>query len=361
MRKKWMALLAIAVFGSDGCAESAPPEWPTECAGRLQFALPGEADQAAYLFKEIIRDPAQYSGPWMRFPDGERHGGETEFSDSTITHPLTGDEKPEAFKEFRAILDRIEKYSKTKAEELPTGKHIGQAWMVPNRHVGLDVIISDSVFLWGQEAESEAEFAQVKEKFNRLIDGLRPRPLFDVPAESGLCLPYVFVPDSGQEKHSVAMAYRLKAHPDITVSLRGRSAATTPTEETMRDWRDRRRPGTESNEFQAFLFWGSKLTNTQSDRSVFRFPAKRPMTLGGRSGLETFLAVVREKETEEDYIYHAVARGDPDTPEAAPDIQLVVEQKRRNAVKRGLAPLTQEEVLTLARRIAASVSVRPAR
>jgi hypothetical protein len=352
MHKIWTALLVAALSGGAGCAEIAPPEWPKACVGRLQLNLPGEADQAAYLFKDMFKNRAQYSGPFMRFPDGEMAEW-TDFPIVDITHPLTSDEKPEALKAFQAILDRVEKRNKAKVEKLPTGKYIGQAWILPNRRIGLDVIVNDSVFLWGLETESEVDFTQANEKLNSLINALRPRPLFDVPTETGLCLPYLFIPDSGQEKHAIAMTYRLKEHPDITINLKSESAASTPKEG------DPIRPDAVTNDFQTDLYWGAKLaSNLKTARSLWHLPAKRSMQLAGRAGLETFLAVVRLDATEEDYIYHAVARGNPDTPELAPDVRLVVEQKKQNAIKRGIKPLTQDEVLKLARQIAASVGAR---
>ncbi|WP_153131667.1 hypothetical protein [Dechloromonas hortensis] len=72
----------------------------------------------------------------------------------------------------------------------------------------------------------------------------------------------------------------------------------------------------------------------------------------------THLGINNLSATEEDFIYHAVARGNQDAPEAAPDVRLVIEQKRENAIKIGITPLTQDEVLKLARQIPASVGPR---
>lgn len=353
MRRNGMALLAALIYGSAGCAETVPPEWPKECVGRLQMALPGEADQGAYLFKDMFKDPAQYAGPKPSFSDGEGAGW-SEFSVGDITHPLAKAEKSVALKEFQGILERAQKYRKGKVVKLSAGKYVGQGWMVGNRDLGLDVIIDDVVFLWGHETNSDTEFALAKEKLNRLIIGLRPRSLFDVPSEPGLCLPYVFIPDNGQEKHSIAMTYRLKEHPDITVNLKSETAEPTP--EPGGDIR----PDSVTNDFRTDLYWGAKVTpsRVKSARSIWRAPARRSIQLAGRPGQETFLAVVRKNTTEEDFIYLAVARGNPDAPETSPDVRFFFEQKRENAIKRGIKPLTQDEVLKLARQIAASVGPR---
>ncbi|MCB4359530.1 T6SS immunity protein Tli4 family protein [Quatrionicoccus australiensis] len=354
MRRKYLALLASIICGSAGCSETAPPEWPKECVGRLQLALPGEADQGAYLFKDLIVDREKYGG-WAStvFFDGQ-HDGWTAFSISHITHPLTHPEKQLVAREFQKIVDRATKFHKSKVVFLPVNKQHGQAWAVTNRDIGLDVIVNDSVFLWGNATSSDTEFVLAKEKLNRLINGLRPRTLFDVPSEPGLCLPYVFIPDGGQEKHAIAMTYRLKEHPDITVNLKSETAKATP-----KAGADIRQDSV-TNDFRTDTFWGTVTApgNLKSARSIWHLPARQSIQLAGCPGQETFLAVVRNDSAEEDYIYLSVARGNPDAPEAAPDIRFFVEQQRENAIKRGITPLTQDEVLKLARQIAASVGPR---
>lgn len=358
MRRNGMALLAALVCGSAGCAETVPPEWPKECVGRLQLALPGEADQGAFLGSERFRNRAQYGQPSYRFPDGEVSDWSA-FLGMEITHPLTDEEKKLATKNL--VLD--------KAETLVKDVKIGSASIVwhrmvegpsmqygPSRRViDADFLITNGVYLsWGSGVREKAELPQSKAWLQTIAAGLRPRPLFDVPSEPGLCLPYVFIPDNGLEKHAIAMTYRLKEHPDITVNLKSETAEPTP--EPGGDIR----PDAVTNDFRTDLYWGAKVTpsRVKSARSIWHAPARRSVQLAGRPGQETFLAVVRKNATEEDYIYLAVARGNPDTPETAPDIRFFVEQKRENAIKRGITPLTQDEVLNLARQIAASVGLR---
>ena len=357
MRKNWIVLLVAAICGSAGCAETAPPEWPKECVGRMQLALPGEVDQAALLGNQRFRDPFQYSGPSMSFPDGEK----SEWGESLrfrITHPLTDEEKKLATK--KAVLNKG-----SHPINIKTGSNV--VWYMaidwPNEQYGprlIDIdanfLLSNGVYLsWGGSSKDEAGFSKIKTELESSISQARPRTLFDVPRQPGLCLPYVFIPDDGQYEHSIDMTYRLKEHPDITVRLQSNTAESTLVKG------DSRKPA--SNDFRAYLFWGGFIPTTQSNRSLWHLPAKRPMTLAGRPGLETFLAVVYrdDKSGEENYVYHAVAQGDPDHPEEAPDVQLAVVQNRQSAIKRGITPLTEKEVLKLAQQIAVSVTVRPVR
>ncbi|MBS1140766.1 MAG: hypothetical protein H6R13_2219 [Proteobacteria bacterium] len=357
MRRNAMALLAALICGSAGCAETVPSEWPKECVGRLQLALPGEADQGAILGRERFRDSVQYGRPDTRFPDGETADW-TALSLGRVTHPLMKEEKLEALVALKKIKENVTKTYKTEekinVQTWPVGKQEGMGWIAPNRRITLNIFAHDALFSWSQTSNDAAEFAEVERNAKNIVSGLRPRQLFDVPSEPGLCLPYVFIPDNGQEKHAIAMTYRLKEHPDITVNLKSKTAEPTP-----KPGGDIR-PDSVTNDFRTDTFWGTVTApgNLRSARSIWHAPAKRQTQLAGRSAMETFLAVVRLDEKNEDFIYHTVSRGNPDTPEAAPDVRLVVEQKRENAIKRGITPLTQDEVLKLARQIAASVSQR---
>lgn len=346
-RKLLVFAMVAALFGNAGCAEtSVPSDWPRDCVGRLELALPGEADQAALLPKELFRDSVQYGRPKERFQDGE-NAGWTSFPDYAITQPLTSEERSLAHNEFRKILERASNFENAKAQELPIGKHEGQAWMVPNKSIGLDLIVDGVIFLWGADAINEAEFELGKEGFQRILNGIRSRRLFDVPKKSGLCLPYLFIAEEGKERHIIAMTYRLRAHPDITVNLK--SSSSGKSDETNKDLSDQ--------------YWDTRTApgRLKSARTIWRLPANRPTHLAGREGLESFVAVVRDDSKEEDFIYHAVAVGNPGAPEDAPDVRLVVEQTRENAIKRGIKPMTEDEVLKLARQIAASVSKRAKR
>lgn len=358
MRHEWMMLIATLICGSAGCSETVPSDWQKDCAGRLQFALPGEADQAAILGRERFRDSVRYGRPDPRFIDSEKDDW-TALSVGRITHPLTNTEKVDALAALKKIQASVIRTYKTEekiaVQVWPVGKREGMGWVAPNRRITLNLFVGDALFSWSQTSEDAAEFAEVQRNARVIVDGLRPRPLFDVPAEAGLCLPYAFIPDNGQERHSIAMTYRLKEHPDITVNLKSETAAATPKPG------DPFRPEVVTNEYQTDQYWNGRTTVTaglHSAKTLWRFPTKRPMLLAGRSGLETFVAVVRKKEAKEDYIYLAVARGNPDAAEAAPDIRFFLEQNRENAIKRGITPLTQDEVLKLAKQIAASITVR---
>ena len=178
--------------------------------------------------------------------------------------------------------------------------------------------------------------------------------MFSVPPYPGICLPYAFIRDDGQTNQHIGMTYRLKEHPDITVNL----ASNTPYPASTKS--DGARPETVTNEYRTSDYWDQRSVSVHKFKTMWHRPfSTRPVKLSGQDGLASFVSVIREKGDETDYIYQAVARGNPETPETAPDVRLVVEQTRANAIKRNIQPLTQDEFLKLAEAIAASVAVRP--
>lgn len=363
MRKHLLVFAVVATLSFNPvCAErTIPASWPKDCVGRLQMALPGEADQSAILGRERFRDVAQFGVPITSFQDGEEDGWagfSIELATLSITHPLSETER-------RQVISNVSLGKRVSLiNDVKVGRNIVWNRMSSNQSsaygasfhfVDAGFLVTNGVFFsWSGDAAGDQAFTKLKAELQSIVSGLRPRSLFDIPSEPGLCFPYLFVPDKGHEKHSVSMSYRLKDHPDMVINLQSETAEAAP-----KPGGDIR-PDAVTNDFRTDLFWGTVTApgRLKSARSLWHLPAKRSMQLASRPGIETFLAVVRNHAAEEDYIYLAVARGDPDHPEAAPDIRLFVKQQRANAIKRGVKPLTQDEVLTLARQIAASVKPR---
>lgn len=363
MRGRWWfaALAAVICCDNTFAGIDTLSDWPKECVGRLKLELPGEADQGAILGNERFRKVEQYGVPLSRFPDGEQVGWtefSTELAKVVITHPLAASEIRTASKTI--VLDENERF----VEDVSVGSRIiwarivdrvNESYLVPLHSLVADLLVSNNVlFTWNGSAKEE-DLARANAMVQSVAEGLRPRSPSELPTVTGLCFPYLFLPDDGKKKHSIAMSFRLKEHPDIFINLRSRTAKPTPKQG---DWE---RPETVTNEYLSQTFYDGLTTSSagmKSVESVWSFPAMKRIRLAGRPGREIFVAVIRKNEKEEDYIYHAVARGDPEHPEAVPDIRLIVQQKRENALKRGSKPLTKHEVLELAREIAASIEPR---
>jgi len=74
--------------------------------------------------------------------------------------------------------------------------------------------------------------------------------------------------------------------------------------------------------------------------------------------MQTFVQFVRKDGTQ-DFGYLAVAPGDPEAKQDAPDLTLYVIRDAKNAKTKGIEPMSQEALLDVARSIVASVKRRP--
>lgn len=190
---------------------------------------------------------------------------------------------------------------------------------------------------------------RVEKEYRTLLDGIRQRPLFDVPHEPGVCLPYAFIRDDGTTRRHIGMTYRLREHPDVTIWLEDANATADGPHV---------RSETLTARYRAKFFWEQDYKNAKRVASEWT-PGYRRTEIDGREAVETFVKLVRYEDNIEDYGYLAVVRGDPDAAEDSPDLMLYVIRDAANATKRGIAPIGRDELLEMARTIAASVRKRP--
>ena len=186
----------------------------------------------------------------------------------------------------------------------------------------------------------------------------RPRPIFDVPKEPGLCLPYIFVPDDGKARRGLSMSYRLKDHPDIQITLTD-SSAYRPQDsyQNMGEAEIKHRNKGAEPDPEIADFWGQWLTMARKYESQWLVPdTTRPVTMAGYEGRQSFVLLTLDDGTKS-YGYYAVVRGKPDATEDTPDLRLYVQQDMKQA--QGKTPLTKEQFIEMAQAIAKSVQRRP--
>ncbi|WP_269439459.1 T6SS immunity protein Tli4 family protein, partial [Ralstonia solanacearum] len=82
---------------------------------------------------------------------------------------------------------------------------------------------------WGVDSSPD-QLPELEEYYQTLIEGASARPLYAVPSEPGVCLPYVFIRDDGKHDRKINTTYRLREHPDITIWLEDRGAARVDNE-----------------------------------------------------------------------------------------------------------------------------------
>lgn len=357
MMKLKALLLSLFAVSANVWAET-PSGWQVDCVGRVQLGLQGDADVAATTIEDIKRAwrPASSS-----FTDGQiAYWTSYEFLGGLrLIHGLLPEAQNQYMEERLKIRDSFREDSEKARHEnkpyepfsnLPIGNKNGFGYQIGDQQ--LFILHMDSyIFSWlgGYRGISKEE---AKKNYDIALSGIEVRPLFKVPHKKGVCLPYAFIHDDGNTEHRIAMTYRLKKHPDVTVNLKSSSAQPTPAKDD--------RPETATNEYNISDYWSQRMMSVNQFETLWHRPrSMRSVRLAGHEGLASFVSVIRNKGDDPDVIYRAVARGNPDAPEAAPDIELVVEQERGNAIKRNIKPLTQDEVLALAKQIAATVVVRP--
>jgi len=188
----------------------------------------------------------------------------------------------------------------------------------------------------------------------------RPRAVFEVPRETGLCLPYVFMPDDGKTARALSMSYRLKDHPDIQVTLTDASAFD-PRDlfafGAMSEQEVKHRNKQAEPEAEIAGFWHQALNAARKYESQWKLPSTtRSVTLAGYEGRQSFVQLTMDDGTR-NHGYYAVVRGNPAAADDTPDLRLHVAQDVRLA--QGKPPLTKEQLIEMAQAIAQSVERRP--
>lgn len=353
-------LSCAAIAGATvGVAQAVPgsADWKDECVGRMQLSLPGGADIAATsektLAAELLRGSAQ---PATVFADGQRVAGDSRLGFGgalMISHPI---DTP-AFAAMATKLRVTREGAKNRVQKNPTednGNRVvfaipqtkspaSVAWRV-NSAYALLVRIGDSAIYWSGKADpiEEAEqtaFADIQRS--------QPRQVFSVPAQAGVCAPYVFIPDGGQRWRDIGVTYRLKDQPDVTVWLADSNASAPGPDQIASHF---------TAEYKTNFFWTQGYQSHKKVKLLWR--KLHDVQLDGRKGVSSFVELTRDDDTI-DYGYLAVVRGDPDAKTDTPDLMLYVISDAKNAKDKGIEPISKEALLEMAQTIAASVKRRP--
>ena len=221
------------------------------------------------------------------------------------------------------------------------------AWRVDESYVAL-FEVGDRALLWKVNGRPGGN-SGLDSDYEALATGLRPRQIFEVPKEAGVCVPYAFIRDFHNTSRVVGTTYRFQRHPDVTVLLKDSSAAGPQPDNPRRD--------IFTAEYGSNDFWSQYRGIGQRVVSDW-VPSYRSTRLAGRKGLASFVSITREDGTQ-DYGYLAVAPGNPEAKEDTPDLMLYVIRDAKNAKAKGIEPISKEALLEMAQTIAASVKRRP--
>ena len=363
--------LCVNVGGCFANDKTLPTDWRTECVGRMELELPGDAETQSDSIDSlgarglwIARRSESNTG--FSFDDDVR--GWTELTEGpvwAISPPLTADQmaKMRKWKEER----RLKLIKDFKGQTSPVGRRYDFSLIpTPDKSMraehqvinfNYDIELGDRV-VEGRYPINVDDSASNVRLAAQVFAATRPRKLFELPQAFGLCYPHVFVKDDTAVRRKIGVDYRSKARPDFHVVLWDATAynpdkeGIAPGDETARrnTWRNKE-PDAQIN-----FFWGQRQLEGAT-RPEWLTGTKR-VEMDGRAGLQSFIRLERSNGTV-DHEYYAVVRGDPKAKEDTPDLWLYVYTSNDYGKKKGLTPISKDEFIKMAQAVAASVKRRP--
>jgi len=183
-----------------------------------------------------------------------------------------------------------------------------------------------------------------KPEIPSLLKHFQSRELYEVPTEQGFCIPYGFIAgDSGHEPRNMAVTYRLKNHPDVTIFFQDLGMKPKAGKEDDMNEKD-------------YVTW---LWNWQYQWSAVSkkliSPKWRTIEMDGRKGVGTFVKSIY-KDGSLNYGYVAYVKGDRSARNLTPDLLLYVMQDSRQAKEN--PPIDKDELEKMAERITTSIRKR---
>ncbi len=356
--RRLLPLLLIAVTGTSIAHEPATG-WRTECVGRMQLSLPGDAEIATNSARTM---EAEYKvvgqQPPFEFPDGEVAGWSSiHYSGRVLVSHRLGPRDVRTLE--RAWIDDAEqskRWAKNKAsstgerlvfEALSVAPKRGIATRV-NAAYDVSLLIDDRIIRQSSSGQGMGWPDQMTQ-FHTFATGAVARSYGDIPNRPGICLPYFFVGDDGRPARSIGTTYRLTNHPDITVWLEDASALERSSDQIEAKLEPRAKSD---------FFWSNyDSSSRQSLRSEWS-PSYRNVSFAETKAVESFVKIVR-KDSSVDFGYLVAGRGDSKAKPDASDLMLYVIQNAKAARDKGIEPLRRDAFIELAQAIAASVKRRP--
>jgi hypothetical protein len=234
-------------------------------------------------------------------------------------------------------------------EYLPKNKSEALGWRVDESHIAY-INVGKIGVLWKSIART-SDSVKVRANYQRLTDGVVPRETFSVPTQSGVCLPYLFIADDGSVAFNVAMSYRLKSHPDVTIWLSESSAAT---------YRDKGGEERLGPAYRIADFWAQYKLYDEKFTPMWSPLSTRPVRMNSSYGLASFMKINRRDQSE-DFGYLAFVQGKPGQAQFVPELSLLVMRDSSKARSKGLAPVDEKTFLEMAEGIVSSIKRRPTR
>ena len=355
-----LGILINAIYLSFAQAEVLPPGWKTECVGYYQLSLPAEVE-VALLDMNDKGERTEY-----RFPDG-REAYSRWFEGAfpvTTPQPLRIFEKKisaaeKNMMEFKKELlaegkpntaNRIKFHSDLMPETFRLDWGGGASLYMQHGGRIYDYRIENPFPRHTKDVAPPPTTAEETKKLNELVarflKRFRARALFEIPPESGWCIPYGFIAKekTGHQSEYSAVAFRLKANPDVEIYFMDQDASRPPSGLTEKD--------VAKKELQ--LFWGNNYPAKELKLEGGYDGGFRAVNMAGLGGMATLVEITREYDAV-DYGYTAYVKGNHVAEQDMHNLMLYV--IRTAAHTRG-TPMSKKDFIKLAEQIAASVKRR---
>ena len=351
-----------------------PEQWKTECIGNFQISVPGDVELALLHYHDRDKKYNFRTKMLQRvFYATTTYGGGIGV--------YYEDEKEFYLKTRQAEVDRLEKYRSDNKGNPKAGKF---SYSFPDetsflaKHGNSDRMkIEASSYYSGRrytyETLDRRDEVSVTKDYDNFAKNFRPRALYEIPNEKGVCIPYGFIKSDTPQDRVISSAMRLKDHPDVTVLLMDKSAS--------RGGFVRKENPTAIEEIRYIWEWGFNWRTEKLQATGFpRFPLVR---IAGYKGRSSFVEITRPNPAtydpddvctknsyyaEEqilakcpplpvDYGYVAYVQGDPNAKEDTPSLLLYVLQESEYGPN-GKPSIGRDELHTMADTIAASIKRR---
>jgi hypothetical protein len=357
-----MLTAALVIYVACGAkAPDIPTEWKTDCVGRSQISLPPDIEVAvtsrARMDAEMdithYRNERTYS-----FPDGTAAGYTSLFYTGGDTLISETSEKSQLEQWINAqqtrVLPSVRQSYKGKispdgkryaAKALKLKSPLSSAYRFFGSQHYLITVVGERAVKTAITTDSDDETRSIT-YIDSFIQSMSPRQLFEVPSTPGVCMPYLFIKDSGEHPRGVAVTYRLKSHPDITIMLEDQNGGPIPADVD---------PDKVTAEYDNDFFWRLDYQSPKRAKALWLF--LHEIKLAGNDGYASFMELTRKDDTT-DYGFFAAARDYRDSPEAT-NLRMFVIRDAKNARAKGIEPMGEDEFIELAQTIAASIKRRP--
>jgi hypothetical protein len=362
MRRRRHGLVLFSIYFAAEVS-LAQPSPVVECVGRLQLTLPGDAEMAVASREYLEHQLSSFkrlnvSAPFpFQFADGSIAGfSHLQGIAVTAIGQSLDEQRIKALrtayiKDRDEVADRQRRSSIKRSVERfaldPNGDASRTAWK------GSAIVeIGDRVVLLGTDADrslsDQQQSKRIAAALRAVVKQLAVRPFGSVPKVPGLCLPYSFLIDGGASYRDIAVTYRLREHPDVTVFLKDSVAAKPDSDQGSR---------AKLAQYRIDDFWSQYASGMTGLKSVWS-PAYRSFSFGNQSGLKSFVRFVRQ-DGMEDFGFAASVPGNANAKTDEPDLMLYVVRDAQAAKSKGITPIDMDAFLGMAEDVATSIRFRP--